>query len=210
MEPLSLKTWSHSRWPLLRSHFHSRCTIRNETRGTMTSSSVNRISGWESTAMHAVTQPAAVTIVTVSLHSHVGFRISQRIYKQPREMSSSIKSSRDIYKTLRNISFCVCVCVYLLHLGQLSAGVIIVSQVLLVPHQDDGDIGTEVFHLRRPLLGDIFCRGGGRRRRRRRRELNEWRWRRGGTIKRDRQCRGMMQNSSHDGLLCRLLEAKMF
>lgn len=31
-----------------------------------------------------------------------------------------------------------------------------------------------------------------------------------GTIKRDRQCRVTVQNTSHDGLLCRLLEAKMF
>lgn len=48
---------------------------------------------------------------------------------------------------------------YLLHLGQLSPCVLIVPQVLLVPHQDDGDIGTEVLHLRRPLLWDIFCPG---------------------------------------------------
>lgn len=34
--------------------------------------------------------------------------------------------------------------------------------------------------------------------------------RRRGTIKRDRQCRVTVQNTSHDGLLCRLLEAKMF
>lgn len=31
-----------------------------------------------------------------------------------------------------------------------------------------------------------------------------------GTIKRDKQCRVTAQNTSHDGLLCRLLEAKMF
>lgn len=67
-----------------------------------------------------------------------------------------------IYKEPQEKSFvCVC-CVYLLHLGQLSARVLIVPQVLLVPHQDDRDIGTEVLHLRRPLLGDIFCAGGGK------------------------------------------------
>ncbi len=49
--------------------------------------------------------------------------------------------------------------VYLLHLGQLSPCVLIVPQVLLVPHQDDGNIGAEVLHLRRPLLRDIFCPG---------------------------------------------------
>ena len=38
----------------------------------------------------------------------------------------------------------------------------------------------------------------------------ERRRRRRGTIKRDRQCRVTVQNTSHDGLLCRLLEAKMF
>lgn len=50
--------------------------------------------------------------------------------------------------------------VYLLHLGQLSPCMLIVPQVLLVPHQDDRNIGTEVFHLRRPLLRDIFCPEG--------------------------------------------------
>lgn len=49
---------------------------------------------------------------------------------------------------------------YLLHLGQLSPCVLIVPQVLLVPHQDDGNIGAKVLHLRRPLLRDIFCPGG--------------------------------------------------
>lgn len=48
---------------------------------------------------------------------------------------------------------------YLLHLGQLSPCVLIIPQVLLVSHQDDGDIGTEVLHLRRPLLRNIFCPG---------------------------------------------------
>lgn len=70
---------------------------------------------------------------------------------------------------------CVC-CVYLLHLGQLFARVLIVPQVLLVPHQDDGDVGTEVLHLGRPLLGDVFCPGGGRRRRRRRKIRRRRSW----------------------------------
>lgn len=35
-------------------------------------------------------------------------------------------------------------------------------------------------------------------------------WEEGVTIKRDRQCRVTVQNTSHDGLLCRLLEAKIF
>lgn len=52
---------------------------------------------------------------------------------------------------------------YLFHLGQLSPRVLVVPQVLLVAHQDDRNIGTEVFHLRCPLLWDIFCPGGKRR-----------------------------------------------
>lgn len=48
---------------------------------------------------------------------------------------------------------------YLLHLSQLSPCVLVVPQVLLVPHQDDGNIGTEVLHLGRPLLRDVFCPG---------------------------------------------------
>lgn len=93
------------------------------------------------------------------------------IYKEPQEKFSSVKSSQDV--KLRNISLCVCV--YLLHLGQLSARVLIVPQVLLVPHKDDGDIGTEVFHLRRPLLRDIFCPREGEEEEEVRCELNEWR-----------------------------------
>lgn len=34
---------------------------------------------------------------------------------------------------------------------------LVVPQVFLVAHQDDGNVGAEVFHLRRPLLRDIFC-----------------------------------------------------
>lgn len=48
---------------------------------------------------------------------------------------------------------------YLLHLGQLPPCVLVVPQVLLVPHQDDGNIGTEVLHLGRPLLRNVFCPG---------------------------------------------------
>lgn len=60
---------------------------------------------------------------------------------------------------------------YLLHLGQLSPCVLVIPQVLLVPHQDDGHIGTEVFHLGRPLLGNVFCPKGGEEKRRRSSEL---------------------------------------
>lgn len=45
---------------------------------------------------------------------------------------------------------------YLFHLGQLSARVLVVTQVLLVSNQDNGNIGTEVFHLWGPLLWDVF------------------------------------------------------
>jgi len=46
--------------------------------------------------------------------------------------------------------------VYLLHLGQLPAGMLVVAQVLLVPHQDDRNIGAEVFDLGGPLLRDVL------------------------------------------------------
>lgn len=84
------------------------------------------------------------------------------------------------------IHVCVCVSVYLLHLGQLSACVLIIPQVLLVPNQDDGNIGTEVLHLRCPLLRNVFC--PRRERSRRRCELKT-------EVMRDRLCRVMMQNS---------------
>lgn len=59
------------------------CTIHHQTRGTKTSSSVKRITGWESTARrvsHELCWAAAVTTGTESLRSLVGFRISERIY----------------------------------------------------------------------------------------------------------------------------------
>lgn len=46
---------------------------------------------------------------------------------------------------------------HLLHLGQLSPGMLILPQVLLIPHQDDGHIGAEVLHFRGPLLRNVFC-----------------------------------------------------
>lgn len=48
---------------------------------------------------------------------------------------------------------------HLFHLGQLSACVLIVAQVFLVSHQDDGNVGTEVFDLWGPLLRNVFCEG---------------------------------------------------
>lgn len=50
-------------------------------------------------------------------------------------------------------------CQHLLHLSQLSACVLIIAQVLLVSHQDDGNRGAEVFDLRGPLLWNVFCVG---------------------------------------------------
>lgn len=44
----------------------------------------------------------------------------------------------------------------LLHLGQLPACVVIISEVLLVPHKDDWDIGAEMFHFRCPLLWNVL------------------------------------------------------
>lgn len=73
-----------------------------------------------------------------------------------------------------------------------------------------------MLHLGRPLLRDVFCPAREEKKRRRGGELKYLRQRererrrRRGTIKRDRQCRVTVQNTSHDGLLCRLLEAKMF
>ena len=49
--------------------------------------------------------------------------------------------------------FCV---VYLLHLGELPAGVLVVAQVFLVSHQDNWNVGAEVFDLRGPLLRDVL------------------------------------------------------
>ncbi len=45
----------------------------------------------------------------------------------------------------------------LFHLGQLSTCVLIVAQVFLVSHENDGHVGTEVLHLRSPLLWNILC-----------------------------------------------------
>lgn len=45
---------------------------------------------------------------------------------------------------------------YLLHFCELPAGVLVVAQVLFVPHQDDGNVGTEMFDLGSPLLGDVL------------------------------------------------------
>ena len=44
----------------------------------------------------------------------------------------------------------------LLHLHQLTLRVLVIAQILLVPHQDDGHVGAEVLHLGRPLLGDVL------------------------------------------------------
>ena len=45
---------------------------------------------------------------------------------------------------------------HLLHLGQLSACVVIVPQVFLVADQDDRDIGAEMLHFRRPFFWYVF------------------------------------------------------
>lgn len=45
---------------------------------------------------------------------------------------------------------------HLFHLGQLPARVFIISKVLLVTHENDRDIGTKVFHFRRPFLWNVL------------------------------------------------------
>lgn len=47
----------------------------------------------------------------------------------------------------------------LFHLGQLSTCVLIVSQVFLVSHKNNGHIGAEVLDLRSPLLWNILYIG---------------------------------------------------
>ena len=44
----------------------------------------------------------------------------------------------------------------LVHLLQLPFGVVVVPQILLVAHEDDGHVGAEMPHFRRPLLRDIL------------------------------------------------------
>lgn len=44
----------------------------------------------------------------------------------------------------------------LFHLGQLPARVLIVTKILFVAHEDDGDIGTEVFHFGGPFLWNVL------------------------------------------------------
>lgn len=45
---------------------------------------------------------------------------------------------------------------HLFHLGQLPARVLIVTKILFVPHKNDGDIGTKVFHLGGPFLWNVL------------------------------------------------------
>lgn len=45
---------------------------------------------------------------------------------------------------------------HLLHLSQLSPCVLIIPQILLIAHEDYGNVGAEVLHLRRPLFWDIL------------------------------------------------------
>lgn len=44
----------------------------------------------------------------------------------------------------------------LFHFGKLSSGVLIIAQIFFIANQDDGNIWTEVFHFRRPLLWNIL------------------------------------------------------
>lgn len=45
---------------------------------------------------------------------------------------------------------------HLFHLGQLPACVFVVTEILLVPHKNDGDIGTEMFDFRGPFLWNVL------------------------------------------------------
>ena len=79
---------------------------------------------------------------------------------------STAKQLTRITQTQKCVFVCICdwVCVYnigvysryLLHLGQLPPRMLVVAQVLLVPHQDDGNVGAEVLHLRGPLLRNVL------------------------------------------------------
>lgn len=44
----------------------------------------------------------------------------------------------------------------LFHLGQLPARVLIVTKILFVTHENDGDIGTKVFHFGGPFLWNVL------------------------------------------------------
>ncbi len=46
---------------------------------------------------------------------------------------------------------------HLLHLEELVASVFVVAQILLVGHQDYGNVGAEMLDLRSPFLGDVLC-----------------------------------------------------
>lgn len=45
---------------------------------------------------------------------------------------------------------------HLLHLSQLSPCVLIIPQILLIAHEDYGNIWAEVLHLRRPLFWNVL------------------------------------------------------
>lgn len=45
---------------------------------------------------------------------------------------------------------------HLFHLGQLPARVFIVAKILLIAHENDGNIGTKVFDFRGPFLGNVL------------------------------------------------------
>lgn len=45
---------------------------------------------------------------------------------------------------------------YLLHFGKLPPGMLVITQVLFISHQYNGNIRAEVFHLRGPLLRDVL------------------------------------------------------
>lgn len=45
----------------------------------------------------------------------------------------------------------------LFHLGQLPARVLIVTKILFVTHENDGDVGAKVFHLGGPFLWNVLC-----------------------------------------------------
>lgn len=46
----------------------------------------------------------------------------------------------------------------LFHFCKLSSGVLIIAQIFFISHQYDGNIWTEMFHFRRPLLRNILCK----------------------------------------------------
>lgn len=105
---MEVGTWAHSRWSLIFALAVPYTTKRME-QWLLHPCTQYRAESQQPCGQPWLFWAAAVTTATVSFCSHVGFRISEMIYKEPWEMSSSLKSSQDI--KVKETSACVCVCV---------------------------------------------------------------------------------------------------